>query len=107
MDRLGFEARLEFAEDFDAYFSSIDPEVRRGVQMFEFPWYPDFPAASGFISLLYRCGASTNLQPFCDRGFDRGIAEAQRLAPIDPAAANAAWPSSTGNWSTARSRCLW
>jgi peptide/nickel transport system substrate-binding protein len=91
LDRLGFDASVEFIDDVGEYFDAIDPDVRRGVQMFEFPWYPDFPAASGFINLLYGCGGSSNIQPFCDRGFDRGIAEAQRLAPIDPAAANAAW----------------
>lgn len=90
LDRLGFEATLEFL-DIDPYFLSIEPNVHRGVQMFEYIWFPDFPAASGFISLLYRCGAAVNVQPFCDREFDRAMAEAQRLAPTDPAAANAAW----------------
>jgi peptide/nickel transport system substrate-binding protein len=91
LDRLGFEATLDFSADINSYFPSIEPEVRRGVQMFEYIWFPDFPSASGFISLLFRCGAAANLQPFCDREFDRAIAEAQRLTPIDPAAANEAW----------------
>jgi YVTN family beta-propeller protein len=82
--RLGYRTRLKTIP-FDKYFPVIlDPKNK--VQIAAFRWFPDFPAASGFInSSIFDCAI------FCDKAINRDIARARALQATDDPAANRLW----------------
>jgi len=88
--RLGYRTRLRTVTPFTKYDAAIvDP--RNKVQVGALRWYPDYPAASGFISnVIFNCSGRSGVY-FCDRRINRQIARARALQATDPQAANALW----------------
>jgi YVTN family beta-propeller protein len=86
--RLGYRAQLEELKDWDAYAPTIfDPKTR--AQSGIIGWF-GLQYGSGMID-LFRCGSSSNLARFCDRGIDRKAARALTLYTTDPEGAARMW----------------
>lgn len=86
--RLGYRAQLEELKDWDAYAPTIfDPKTRP--QSGIIGWF-GLQYGSGMID-LFKCGFSSNLARFCDRGFDRKAARALNLYATDPEGAARIW----------------
>ncbi len=88
MNDLGLRAKLEVIHDIDEYAGGIFAGERHA---YLFGWAPDYPRASNFIELLFRCGSPVNVSKLCSDSIDAQIDEALRLEAIDPGAANRAW----------------
>ena len=88
MNDLGLRAQLEVVTDLDVYAGGIFAGER---QAYLFGWAPDYPRASNFIELLFRCRSSFNFSGLCSQRIDSQIDEALRLEATDPGAANRAW----------------
>jgi YVTN family beta-propeller protein len=83
--RLGYRTQLETIASLDKYDAAI-LEPSNKVQIAQFRWYADYPAAPGFINaVIFGCTF------FCDRKIDRDIARARALQATDVTAANALW----------------
>jgi peptide/nickel transport system substrate-binding protein len=75
--RLGYRTQLKTVVPNPKYLAAIfDP--RNKVQIAALRWFPDYPAASGFINFqIFDCSY------FCDRRIDRQIARATELQATD------------------------
>jgi YVTN family beta-propeller protein len=86
---LGYRTRVRAITPLSRYDAVVLPRFfDRGntIQIAELRWYPDYPAASGFINnTIFDCTY------FCDRRIDRAIAHARAQQVTDPQAANALW----------------
>jgi YVTN family beta-propeller protein len=84
---LGYEARLRAFASFDEYDAELfKPENFATFGVAQLQWFPDYPAASGFIDAgIFNCSY------FCDRAIDSKIARAKTLQATDPMAASALW----------------
>ena len=83
--RLGYKTRLKTVVPLSKYVEAfLNPKNK--IQIGALRWFPDYPAASGFInSVIFDCTR------FCDRSIDRRIAKARAAQVTDPAAATALW----------------
>jgi peptide/nickel transport system substrate-binding protein len=54
-------------------------------------WFPDYPTASSFIQVNFRCEELVNLSRFCDATLDQRMSEARALQATDPVAAAEIW----------------
>jgi YVTN family beta-propeller protein len=82
---LGYRAGVKTITPFDKYTTALFQNFAT-FQIAQFRWFPDYPAASGFInSAIFDCSY------FCDRAIDREIARARTLQATDPVAANELW----------------
>ena len=82
---LGYRAVLKTITPFDKYTAALYQNFAT-FQIAQLRWFPDYPAASGFINAaIFDCSY------FCDRAIDREIARARTLQSTDPAAANDLW----------------
>jgi peptide/nickel transport system substrate-binding protein len=88
LDDLGLRAELKIVHDLDPYVGAI---FAGEPQAYLFGWAPDYPRASQFIDLLFRCDVAFNLSGLCSESLDARIDEALRLEGTDPGAANRAW----------------
>jgi peptide/nickel transport system substrate-binding protein len=88
MNDLGLRAKLEVIHEVEEYAGGIFAGERHA---YLFGWAPDYPRASNFIELLFRCGSPVNVSKLCSDRIDAQIDEALRLEAIDPGAANRAW----------------
>ena len=83
--RLGYRTQLKTVAPDSKYLAAIDDPGNK-IQIAALRWFPDWPAASGFInSVIFNCSY------FCDRTIDREIARARALQATDARAANALW----------------
>ena len=88
--KLGYDAVLK-ATSVDAFYTTVEgPDGLRTVQAATVPWQPDFPAPSGMLTPLFRCG-STYGRYVCNTGLDRSITQALRLEQTNPEAALQQW----------------
>jgi peptide/nickel transport system substrate-binding protein len=94
--QLGYRASLRVINP-DTYYQRAG-NSREQVQIGEFAWYPDFPAASDFIDPLFGCrsflpGSPANLNDseFCSRRIDAQISQALAFEARDPNAARTLW----------------
>ncbi len=98
LDELGYRASLHIASP-----SALQQAVknsRRRIQATDGSWYFDYPSASDFFDVFFRCSASRLDDPavtrngsfFCDRAADRLMNYAGReAASADPVAAARTW----------------
>jgi peptide/nickel transport system substrate-binding protein len=88
LDSLGYKARLKAYKNLDAFHAVRD---RGETEIAPKGDGADFPAPSGFFTLLLTCETSRNpeenLAAFCDPGIDREIDRARTLATGSQAAA--------------------
>jgi YVTN family beta-propeller protein len=88
LDDLGLRAHLKIVHDVDEYAGAVFAGLP---QAYLFGWAPDYPRASQFIDLLFRCDVVFNVSGLCSESLDARIDEALRLEATDPGAANRAW----------------
>src|SRR5436190_11694122 len=100
---LGFEPKVEFVRNLNAYFERINPPVggQPGTQagtprhphVFMSGWGADFPAANDFITPQFACGdaGSANVFGWCDEALDERVQQTLLLNSTDPGAANREW----------------
>lgn len=97
LDELGYRASLHIASP-----SALQQAVknsRRRIQATDGSWYFDYPSASDFFDVFFRCSASRLDDPaatrngsfFCDRAADRLMNYAGREASANPVAAARTW----------------
>ncbi len=93
---LGFAAHTRAVSN--QIFAPYVQNSANQVQMALNSWFPDYPAPSNFLRLMYACtsfhpGAdiSTNFAGFCNPAIDAQMQTAERLALTDPTAAAALW----------------
>jgi YVTN family beta-propeller protein len=94
---LGYRASLRIAS-VAAFGRNVD-DSRRRVQVSVGSWIVDYPSASDFFDLFFRCSASRLADPadtrsgdfFCDPGIDRQMDQADQLQIRDPQAAATVW----------------
>lgn len=87
---LGYRARVEAVNGFDAYFAKVsDPRAR--AQIGFGGWLADFPSAASFLPPLLSCAGFFNLSAFCNPAIDEQMARAALAQVQDPAAASALW----------------
>jgi peptide/nickel transport system substrate-binding protein len=85
LNDLGYRARLKVITPFGRYTAALEKNFAT-FQVAQLRWFPDYPAASGFINAgIFDCSY------FCDRAIDRTIARAQTLQATDPVAASELW----------------
>jgi len=79
-------------------FSTYPHNTKNRVQISVQGWYPDYPAASNFLRVLFGCDSfqpasdsNPNIAGFCRRGIDARMRSALKLALTNETAANAAW----------------
>jgi peptide/nickel transport system substrate-binding protein len=90
---LGYRVRPKpVAESF--YPRMSDPRLR--IQAGVLAWQSDYPAASNFLAMFFRCHApgaasSLNVAQFCDARIDGQITRAVGLEATDPSIANSLW----------------
>jgi peptide/nickel transport system substrate-binding protein len=90
---LGYRARPKLVGD--SFYAQIgDPRLR--IQAGVLSWQSDYPAASNFLAMFFRChvpGApsSQNGAQFCNGRIDRQITRAVGLEATDPSIANSLW----------------
>jgi peptide/nickel transport system substrate-binding protein len=83
---------------FSTYFANVNNSARN-VQITDGSWYADFPSASDFFDLLFRCSAWKLDDPsavrngsfFCDPSLDRLMTTADEEELTDPVQAAATW----------------
>jgi YVTN family beta-propeller protein len=88
LNDLGLRADLKIVHDIDEYAGAI---FAGEAHAYLFGWAPDYPRASNFIELLFRCGVAFNVSHLCSESLDARIDDALRLEATDPGAANQAW----------------
>jgi YVTN family beta-propeller protein len=94
---LGYRPSLRVASV--AAFGRNVNDSRRRVQVSVGSWIVDYPSASDFFDLFFRCSASRLADPadtrsgdfFCDPGIDRQMDQADQLQISDPQAAATVW----------------
>ena len=95
--QLGYRASLRVASV--AAFGRNVNDSRRRVQVSVGSWIVDYPSASDFFNLYFRCSAFRLADPadtrsgdfFCDPGIDRQMDQADQLEIGDPRAAATIW----------------
>ncbi len=91
LTELGYQATLKAVDD-DTLGSALYGRPRRAQIAFA-GWFADYPAESGFLPPIARCGAPYNSSGFCDQGIDGRMKRAAGLQITDPAAAHRLWSS--------------
>jgi YVTN family beta-propeller protein len=94
---LGYRASLHLASD--AAFARNVNDSRRGVQASVADWVADYPSASDFFDVFFRCSSFRLADPadtrsslfFCHPNIDRQMDQADRLQMTDPANAAEMW----------------
>jgi YVTN family beta-propeller protein len=94
---LGYRASLHIADD-DAFARNVN-DSRRGVQATVGAWFADYPSASDFFDVFFRCSSFRLADPadtrsgsfFCHPHIDRQMDRADRLWITDPAGAARLW----------------
>jgi peptide/nickel transport system substrate-binding protein len=94
---LGYRASLQVAS-VAAFARNID-DTRRRVQASVATWIADYPSASDFFDLFFRCSAFRPADPadttsgsfFCHPSIDRQMSQADQLQASDPPAAAQVW----------------
>jgi peptide/nickel transport system substrate-binding protein len=93
---LGYRASLRKLDPTQVFL--LAQNTKNKVQLSLTQWFPDYPAASGFLSTLYSCASfhpdsdsSINMAGFCDRRVDARMKTALRLGLTNQKAANAEW----------------
>ena len=93
--RIGYDATLRLLSP-EEHFGSLSDTGKR-VQIGLMPWIADYPAPSTFLD-NFKCAsivrddpANLNHSQFCDREVDQLMAQAGRLQPVDPTAADEVW----------------
>jgi YVTN family beta-propeller protein len=97
LHELGYRASLRVASV--ATFARNVNDTRRQVQASIGTWVVDYPSASDFFDLFFRCSSFRPADPadtrsgsfFCHPGIDRQISQADQLQVSDPQAAGQAW----------------
>jgi ABC-type transport system substrate-binding protein/DNA-binding SARP family transcriptional activator/DNA-binding beta-propeller fold protein YncE len=95
--KLGYAATLRLASE--AEFARNVNDSRRRVQASVGAWIADYPSASDFLGLFFKCSASRLADPdhtrsgsfFCDPGIDREIDAASGFQISDPQKASRLW----------------
>ena len=93
---LGYDASLQSLSE-NIQFTYIQ-NTNNKVQISLSEWYPDYPAASDFLNVLFSCGSfhpgtdsSVNISGWCDKQVNAEMEKALAEAVTDPAAANKMW----------------
>jgi len=93
---LGYRMSLKSVPDA-AYFGDV-ADSRNRVQIAFGGWFPDYPAASNFLTTQFTCASfapddqnNENLAGFCDPSIDRSIARALRVEAVNVPASNENW----------------
>jgi peptide/nickel transport system substrate-binding protein len=94
---LGYRASLQVAT-IAAFARNVD-DTRRRVQASVATWAVDYPSASDFFDVFFRCSAFRPADPadtrssifFCHPGIDRQMSQADQLQTSDPQAAGQVW----------------
>jgi peptide/nickel transport system substrate-binding protein len=94
---LGYRASLRLASH--AAVERATNNSRRRTQATVGEWFADYPSASDFLDLFFRCSAARLDDPaatrngsfFCDPAADRLMTFADREQPTDPQRAAATW----------------
>ncbi len=94
---LGYRASLHLASD--AAFARDVNDSRRGVQASVADWVADYPSASDFFDVFFRCSSFRLADPadtrsslfFCHPNIDRQMDQADRLQLSDPTGAAEMW----------------
>jgi peptide/nickel transport system substrate-binding protein len=95
--QLGYRVSV-VSPSFNEYFQVIN-DSRRGAQVTDGSWYPNYPNASAFFDQFFRCsdwkladpGATRNGSFFCAPGIDRQMVLADNEEVTDPARAAVTW----------------
>jgi YVTN family beta-propeller protein len=93
LDDLGLRASLKVVRDTDEYFDQVfaAPGSPGHPQVFLSGWISDYPGASNFIDLQFRCRAAFNATGTCSERLDARMDHALGLYATDPGASNRAW----------------
>ena len=97
LNELGYRARLHIASH-QAVVSATN-DSRRRIQATDGAWQADYPSASDFFDVFFRCSAFRLADPaatrngafFCDPAVDRMMTRADTEESNDPAAAARTW----------------
>ena len=89
LEDLGYRARVEQADDLEAYVAKVTDEKTQGVQAGVIGWYGVNRTARSLLD-MFLCD-SPDWSFFCDRRFDARITRALELQASDPDAAVAPW----------------
>ena len=93
---IGYDASLQSLSE-NTHFTYIQNTSNK-VQISLTEWYPDYPAASDFLNVLFSCASfhpgtdsSVNLSGWCDPKVNAEMEQALTTAITDQAAANKMW----------------
>ena len=93
---LGYDASVQSLSE-NTQFTYIQ-NTNNKVQISLTEWYPDYPAASDFLNVLFSCASfhpgtdsSVNISGWCDKPVNAEMERALATAVTDPAAANEMW----------------
>ena len=97
LNELGYHASLRVASVAEFVLNVND--TRRQIQASVGTWIADYPSASDFFDLFFRCSSFRPADPadthsgsfFCNPGIDRQMSQADQLQASDPQAAAQAW----------------
>ena len=99
---LGYRATLHIASHAAVVRATSDS--RRRIQATDGLWFADYPSASDFLDLFFRCSAFRLADPaatrngafYCNPAADRLMNRAHSQQATDPAQAAATWAAVTG-----------